>query len=60
LGLVVHFFDYTQPFGGMFLSPYFICLLFLVLVWSVGAELYVLREGGHSLAKQLKSTTIGF
>lgn len=38
-----------------FLSPYFICLLFLVLVWSVGAELYVLREGGHSLAKQLKA-----
>lgn len=60
LGLVVHFFDYTQPIWWHFLSPYFICLLFLVLVWSVGAELYVLREGGHSLAKQLKARRLVF
>ncbi|WP_171503717.1 M48 family metalloprotease [Acinetobacter haemolyticus] len=55
LGLVVHFFDYTQQIWWHVLSPYFIALLFFVLVWSVGAEFYVLREGGHSLAKQLKA-----
>ena len=55
LGLVVHFFDYTQPIWWHSLSPYFIGLLILVLVWSLGVELYVLREGGHSLAKQLKA-----
>jgi len=60
LGLVVHFFDYTQLIWWHVLSPYFIFLLFFVLVWSVGAELYVLREGGHSLAKQLKARRLVF
>jgi uncharacterized membrane protein len=58
LGLVVHFFDYTQAIWWHVLSPYFIFLLFFVMVWSVGAELYVLREGGHSLAKQLKADAL--
>lgn len=60
LGLVVHFFDYTQAIWWHVLSPYFIFLLFFVMVWSVGAELYVLREGGHSLAKQLKARRLVF
>ena len=60
LGLVVHFFDYTQPIWWHVLSPYFISLLFFVMIWSVGSELYVLREGGHSLAKQLKARRLVF
>jgi len=60
LGLVVHFFDYTQPIWWHVLSPYFIVVLIFVLFWSVGAELYVLREGGHSLAKQLKARRLVF
>ena len=55
LGLVVHFFDYSQQIWWHTLSPYFITLLVLVFIWSVGTEFYVLREGGHSLAKQLKA-----
>ena len=60
LGLVVHFFDYTQPVWWHVLSPYFVCLLLCVMVWSVSAELYVLRKGGHSLAKQLKARRLVF
>ncbi|MCG5225453.1 M48 family metalloprotease [Acinetobacter pittii] len=55
LGLLVHFFDYSQPIWWHTLSPYFIALLLFIMVWSVVTELYILRKGGHSLAKQLKA-----
>jgi Zn-dependent protease with chaperone function len=55
LGLVVHFFDYAQPIWWHTLSPYFVCLVLFTFLWSVCAEIYILRNGGHSLAKQLKA-----
>lgn len=55
LGLLVHFFDYSQPIWWHTLSPYFVALLLFIMVWSVVTELYILRKGGHSLAKQLKA-----
>ena len=55
LGLLVHFFDYSEPIWWHALSPYFIALLLFIMVWSVVTELYILRKGGHSLAKQLKA-----
>ena len=60
LGLVVHFFDYTQAILWHVLSPYFVSLIVFIFVWSVVSELYVLREGGHSLAKQLKARRLVF
>lgn len=55
VGLLVHFFDYTQPFWWHNYSFYVISLLFMVMVASIATEIYILREGGHSLATQLKA-----
>ena len=60
LGLIVHFFDYSQGILWHVLSPYFVSLIVFIFVWSVVSELYVLREGGHSLAKQLKARRLVF
>lgn len=55
IGLMVYFFDYTQSVFWHVISPYFLMLLFVIIGWSIGAEIYIFREGGHSLAKQLKA-----
>jgi len=54
LGLLVHYFDYSQSIFWHSLSPYLIILLFFIVESSAIYELYIFREGGHSLAKQLK------
>ena len=60
IGLLVHFFDYSQSIFWHVLSPYFLLLLAVIIGWSIGAEIYIFREGGHSLAKQLKARRIEF
>ncbi len=60
LGLLVYYFDEHESVFWHFLSPYFICLLVLVIGWSVLYEFYVFRSGGHSLAKQLSARRLSF
>lgn len=60
LGLLVYYFDETESVFWHVLSPYFICLLVLVIGWSVLYEFYVFRSGGHSLAKQLSARRLSF
>ncbi len=54
LGLLVHYFDYSQSILWHSLSPYLLVLLFFIVISSAIYEFYIFREGGHSLAKQLK------
>ena len=53
LGLLVHYFDTTQSIWWHVLSPYFVGLVLIIILWSILYEFYVFRSGGHSLAKQL-------
>jgi Zn-dependent protease with chaperone function len=53
MGLLVFYIDHTQSIFWHVLSPYLIVLLLSVMTISVLYEFYVLRAGGHSLAKQL-------
>ncbi len=60
IGLMVHFFDYSQSIFWHVLSPYFLVLLFIIMSWSIGAEIYIFRKGGYSLAKQLKARRLEY
>lgn len=55
LGLFVYYFDAKQSIFWHQLSPYFISLLFFIVISSALYEFYIFRKGGHSLAKQLKA-----
>ena len=55
LGLLVYYFEPEQSIWWHVLSPYFVCLILVIVIWSIAYEFYVFRSGGHSLAKQLKA-----
>lgn len=53
LGLLVFYIHPTQSIFWHSLSPYLIMLSLSIMILSVLYEFYILRAGGHSLAKQL-------
>ncbi|WP_445115770.1 M48 family metalloprotease [Acinetobacter sp. WZC-1] len=55
LGLFVYYVDPTESIFWHVLSPRFVCLLLVIIGWSIACEFYVFRAGGHSLAKQLNA-----
>ncbi len=55
LGLIVHYLAPDQPVFWHQLSPYFVIVMLLIMSGSILHEFYVFRDGGHSLAKQLKA-----
>ena len=55
LGLLVYYFEPEQSIWWHVLSPYFVGLILVIVIWSIAYEFYVFRSGGHSLAKQLKA-----
>ena len=53
LGLFVHYFSPLESIYWHSFSPYCVAILLLIMSASLGYECYRLRQGGHSLAKQL-------
>ncbi|MFT4021003.1 MAG: peptidase M48 [Acinetobacter sp.] len=54
-GLVVHYFEPDQSVLWYQYSPWVMLVVLSIMVGSVLYEVYVFREGGHSLAKQLRA-----
>lgn len=54
-GLIVYYLDQGQSIWWNEHSPVFLsCVLFIMMI-SLCYELYIFREGGHSLAKQMRA-----
>lgn len=60
LGLLVHYIDPSQSIFWHHLSWYLIAILWVIIVGSILNEFYVFREGGHSLAKQLRARQLSY
>ena len=58
LGLLVHFFDYTQSVFWHLFSPYLVLIILIIVVGSIVYEIITVKEGGHSIAKRLKARKI--
>ncbi|WP_343596306.1 peptidase M48 [Acinetobacter sp.] len=54
-GLLAHYLDPEQSVVWYSYSPVVLLVIFGVMMSSVLYEVYVFREGGHSLAKQLRA-----
>ncbi|WP_151777498.1 peptidase M48 [Acinetobacter brisouii] len=54
-GLVMHYIDPTQSVFWYQYSPIVLLVILAIMLGSVLYEVYVFREGGHSLAKQLRA-----
>lgn len=60
LGILVHYFAYSQAILWNDFSLYFAASILMIMVVSIAIECYVFRSGGHSLARKLKARSLNY